>query len=318
MAAQLDPLWGPFLGREDAQTRLCHFVDRSCAPTVGVVWASHGMLYPLRPPRKAAEGLADVVVFHWSPMVKPPPPPAPSGFVARFKAFIRQALEAQAQAQMAQAQADMAMGKALGNVWDRMIHTHRDDGVGVALDVLCIALSIALIPTGIGLVTTAAGIAALGGVALLAMDGTSYAMELGGDDEGAEKVKKATEIYRIIATVMTLPDLFKGGYVAVKELREAVQALPRAEQTAVSAERMAARTHSSPRGEHYGQIAERAHLRAQIRREQIIASLKHEITPRGSGAGSAGLLIREEIQNQESLLHQALTFLQVHATSISR
>ena len=317
MPALLDPVWGPFAGRDDARLRLPAFVDRACAPSVGVVWAADGMLYPLRPPLKAADGLADVAVFHW-PRAPKPPPPAPSGVLANLKAFLRSAAEAQYQASMAEAQANMAMGQAVGSVVDRMLHTHRDDGVGVALDVLCIALSIALIPTGIGLVTTVAGVAALGGFALLAMDGTAYAMELAGEDERAEKVKQQTEVYRIIATVMTLPDLFKGGYVAVKELREVATALPRAERTAATADRLAARARSSARAERYSQVADRAHLRAQIRREQIIASLKHEITPRGSGAGSGGLLIREEIQNDHSLLHRTLSLLQVHATSVHR
>ncbi len=219
---------------------------------------------------------------------------------------------------MAEAQADMAMGQMMNRVVDRMMHTHRDDGVGVALDVLCIALSIALIPTGVGLVTTAAGIAALGGIALLGMDGVAYGMELAGDDAGAETVKKNTEVYRIIATVMTLPDLFRGGYVAIRELKEVTQALPMARRTAATAERLSASTVDAHRADRYMQVAERAHLRAQIRVRQIAGSLKHEIAPRGAGGGSFGLLIREEIQNKDSLLQEVMRRLQVHAATVSR
>lgn len=317
MSGSLDAVWGPFTNLEDARHRLTGFVDRTCTAEVGVVWAARGGLYPLRPPTKRADNLADVVVFAWQDAPKPLPP-APSGFLASIKAFLERAAEAQYQASMAEAQANMAIGQAIGSVFNRMTHTHRDDGVGVAIDVLCIALSIALIPTGIGLVTTVAGIAALGGAALLAMDGTAYAMEMTGDDEGAENVKNKTEVYRIIATVMTLPDLFKGGYIAVRELREVVLALPRAEQTAATAGRLANDARDADRARRYAQIAERAKLRAQIRREQIIGSMTHEITPRTGGLGSGGLLIREEIQNDKSLYHQTLSRLQIHATSLSR
>lgn len=317
MSDSVDVIRGPFTGLEDARRRLTAFVDRTCTAEVGVVWAAKCGLYPLRPPTKRADNLADVVIFAWQDAPKPLPPP-PSGYLASIKAFLERAAEVQYQASLAETQGTMALGQTLGSVFNRMAHTHRDDGVGVAIDVLCIALSIALIPTGIGLVTTVAGIAALGGAALLAMDGTAYAMEMSGDDEGAEKVKNKTEVYRIIATVMTLPDLFKGGYVAVKELREVALALPRAEQTAATAGRLANDARNADRAQRYAQIAERAKLRAQIRCEQIIGSLTHEITPRTGGLGSGGLLIREEIQNDKSLYHQTLSRLQIHATSLSR
>ena len=44
----------------------------------------------------------------------------------------------------------MAMGQTAAKVLGRMFASHQDDGVGVALDILCIALSVALLPTGLG------------------------------------------------------------------------------------------------------------------------------------------------------------------------
>jgi hypothetical protein len=318
MDTVLDYTWGPFLGPGDALFRLGRFVDRCCAPSVGIAWAGSGGLYLLRSPKPEDGGMCDVAIFHWPklpPMPKPKPPP---DFWDKVKAFLREAAIAQYNASQAEVQGDLAMSRAVGQVFDRMVHTHQDDGVGVALDVLCIALSIALIPTGIGIVTTAAGIAAIGGAALLVMDGAAYGLELSGADEDAEAFKKHTEMLRIAATIATLPDLLKGGYIAVKELKEVREALPLAEQTASSAERMASRARSSARADQYNQIAEKAHLRAQIRKQQIAGLLLHEIAPRISGVGSTGLLIREEIQTRDSLLHAVLSRLQVHTTSLKR
>ncbi len=317
MTASLSPTWGPFSDVSDARTRLSRFVDQACAPSVGVVWAADDSIYTLRPPLADGNGFGDVVIFHW-PRVPAPPKPAPSGFWAKLKDFLNRAAEAQYQASQAEAAGNMALGKAMGNVFDRMIHTHKDDGLGVVFDVLCIGLSIALIPTGIGLVTTAAGIAALGGAALLSMDGIAYGMELDGQDDRAEKFKKDTEVWRIIATVATLPDLFKGGYEVVRNLKEVSQALPIAERTAASAERLAVQASNASRADRYAQIAERAHLRAQIRREQIAAMLQREIAPRGAGLGGATLLVREEIQNDKSAYHQVLARLQIHSTSLKK
>ncbi len=64
------------------------------------------------------------------------------------------------------------------------------------------------------------------------------------------------------------------------------------------------------------QIAAKANLRAQIRSEQITAGLRLEVTGKIAGAGSVGLLAREEIQADESLLHQFLQYLQIHCTGV--
>ena len=317
MTASLSLTWGPFSDVSDARTRLSRFVDQACAPSVGVVWAADDSIYTLRPPLADGNGFGDVVIFHW-PRVPAPPKPAPSGFWANLKDFLNRAAEAQYQASQAEVAGNMALGKAVGNVFDRVIQTHRDDGLGVVFDVLCIGLSIALIPTGIGLVTTFAGAAAIGGVLLLGMDGVAYGMELAGDDEDAEKFKKVTEIPRIIATVATLPDLFKGGYEVMRVLKEVSTALPAAERTAATAEKLAVRTANANRADRYAQIAEKAHLRAQIRRQQIAALLQRGIAPRGAGLGGATLLVREEIENDKSLYHEVLSRLQIHSTSLKK
>jgi hypothetical protein len=306
----LTPEWGPYTDLNDARCYLTRFVDKACGPDTGIVWTANGNLYPLRAPKRDAGGIGAISIFEWN---KPPPPPKPpSGFWEKMKAFINSALEAQGQAALDQSRASMAMSKTATQVLGRMFTSHRDDGVGVALDILCVALSVALLPTGIG-VLGAVGL--FGGVILLGTDGAAYAFELGGNDERAENIKKQTEHFRIIATVMTLPDIAYGGVKLVKELAE-IRELRAADRiTAQTATDMGARTTNAARAERLHQIAERANLRAQIRTEQISAALRLEATGKVAGAGSVGLLVREEIQTEESLLHQFLSYLQVHCAA---
>ena len=207
----------------------------------------------------------------------------------------------------------MAMGKAMTQVLGRMLTSHQDDGLGVALDVFCIALSVALLPTGLG-VLGAVGL--FGGVVLLGTDSWAYALELGGNDEQAEAFKTQTERYRLIATVMTLPDVAYGGVKLVKELAEVRELRAVDRVTAEAATSMSARTRNAARAERLRQVAERANLRAQLRSEQIAAGLKLEASGKLGGAGSVALLVREEWQNDQSMLHQFLRILQVHCIAV--
>ncbi len=307
----LTPEWGPYTDPNDARRYLTRFVDKACGPETGIVWAANGNLYPLRAPKRDADGIGAISIFEWN---KPPPPPKPpSGFWEKAKAFIRSALEAEGKAEIANSQANLAMGQAMTQTLGRIFTSHRDDGVGVALDVLCIALSVALIPTGLGVLGT---VALFGGAFLLGTDGIAYAMELGGDDERAETFKKQTEQWRIFATVMTLPDVAYGGVKLVKELSEIRELRAMDRVTAQAATNMSARSTNAARAERLRQIAERANLRAQIRTEQISAALRLEASGKVAGAGSVGLLVREEVQADESLLHQFLSYLQIHCTAV--
>jgi uncharacterized membrane protein len=216
-------------------------------------------------------------------------------------------------AAIAESQANLAAGQAMSQVFSRIFTSHQGDGIGVALDILCIALSVALIPTGLGVLGIAGTI---GGAFLLGTDATAYALELGGNDQGAESFKKVTETYRIIATVMTLPDIAYGGAKLVRELVE-IRDLRAVDQvTAQAATNMSARTANAARAERLQQIAAKANLRAQIRSEQIAAALKLEATGKAAGAVSVGLLVREEIQADESLLRQFLQYLQIHCSAV--
>ena len=64
----------------------------------------------------------------------------------------------------------------------------------------------------------------------------------------------------------------------------------------------------------FAQIAERANLRAQIRTEQIIASMKLEMAPRVAGIAAVGLLVREEVASDETMMHRAMERLRIHCT----
>ena len=308
-----DPTWGCYAGVADARTRLCAFVDKVCGPEVGVAWAAAGALYPLRAPR-AVGGLGDVIAFEWTGL-PPPTPRPPTSDWAKFKAFVERCMEQQGQAEIAQGQAYMAMGQAMDRAVGRILTNHRDDGAGVALDVLCIALSLALLPTGIGVLGMMGLVA---GAGLLYMDGKAYLKEMGGDEAGAEAYKRQTESWRIVATLMTLPDIGYGGAKAIRELQEIRELRAADRLTATTATQLGARTQNAQRAQRYAQIAERANLRAQIRTQQVIASLKLDVTPRLGGIGSVGLLVREEVTSDQSLLHTFLSRLRIHATAVQR
>ena len=310
--ADLSASWGCYSGVADAKRHLCDFVDKVCGPQLGVIWAAEGVLYPLRAPLAAA-GLGEIILFEWTGL-PPPTPKPPSSDWGRFKAFVERCLEQEGVAESAQSQAYMEMGQSMDRVLGRMF-THKSDGVGVGLDILCIALSLALLPTGIGAVGL---LGLIGGSALLYMDGKAYAMEMNGEDEAAEAYKRSTESKRLIATAMTLPDIAYGGYQAIRELKEIseLRALDRA--TAASALRHEVRAANASTAQTYAQLAARANLRAQIRTKQIMASLKLEVTPKFGGAGSVGLLVDEEVKSKDSVLNAYVSRLRVHATAVKR
>lgn len=201
----------------------------------------------------------------------------------------------------------------MGNLVKSVASTHKDDGAGVVLDVVCVGLSIALIPTGLGLV----GLVALGGASIiLVADSIAYGAEMTGNDEFAEATKKNTEVLRIVATVVTLPDGLIGGWKVLRELGEVRSALAVDKTTAQMAEAMAQTTTHAKRTEPYRQIAERAHLRAQIRAEQLRASLAYDIAPRGAGFGSLGLLVREQVLGDDTVWKKFLKQLRIHTVAI--
>lgn len=310
MAVILNADWGPYSGVAEARQRLTSFVDKNCGSTVGIVWAANGSVYPLRPPLRDGQGIGEIAIFEWSP-APPPPPRAPHGLRENFIAFWNRYAEMQAESQRIQMEGNRALAKTIGAGINRMIHSHQDDAAGLAIDVLCIALAIALLPTGIGVL---AGVGLAGGAILLGADGVAYAKEIGGDEEGAEVWKHQTEGLRIVATVMTLPDLAFGGVKAVRELQEIRELRILDRTTAATAQTLAARTATAARAERYAQIAERANLRAQIRSHQIVAAMKLEMTPRIAAVMGTGLLLREEITSSESALRQTMERLRIHCT----
>lgn len=306
--------WGPYSGAGDAARHLDAFVDRACGADVGIVWAARGVVNPLRAPKRDQNGVGEVVVFEWT--AAPPPPPAPvTGLWPRAARFFRQVVEDAGRNRLATIEADMAEGRMLQAGIAHLIHSHPDDALGVALDIVCIVLSLALIPTGLG----ALGIIGLvGGTILLGADGTAYAMEMSGDEEGAAKVKEATETLRIVATVMTLPDIAYSGVKVVREMQEIRELRALDLTTAKSAQAMALRTAKAGRAARFEQIAERALLRAQIRSEQLAAAMKLEITPRGAGIASLMLLLREEFGSDKSALRRFCERIRVHCTAVHR
>lgn len=114
MALMLSPEWGPYTDSNDARTCLGRFVDSACGPQPGIVWTANGTIYPLRAPRRNADGIGTILIFEWN---KPPPPPKrPSTSWGRVKAFIRDALEAEQRAATLETQANLAIGQSMATV----------------------------------------------------------------------------------------------------------------------------------------------------------------------------------------------------------
>ncbi|MDZ5645720.1 hypothetical protein [Nitrospirillum sp. BR 11828] len=314
MTIALDSDWGPYKNANEASAYLIPYINRVCGPDVGITWATGDAIYPLRAPTWDSGGFGDNVVFQWNhiPAAFPKHPP-PTDFWHKVKAFIDQCMEAQGQAAIAQGQANLAMAQAMANIFNSI--PHKDDAFGVTLDIICFAATIALLPTGLGELGV---LAFIGGSFLLAADSTIYGMELAGDEEGANAVRERTEKMRIVATVMTLPDLFKNGWIALKEIREASQLIRADMNTARAAESLGARTTSVARAERYAQVAERAHLRSQLRAQQIRAGVTLDIMPRIAGAGSAVIIGREEIETESSVLHQIAHRLKMHTVAVKK
>lgn len=66
------------------------------------------------------------------------------------------------------------------------------------------------------------------------------------------------------------------------------------------------------------QIVERANLRAQLRGEQLTAMMRLELRPRPAAVAGVGLFVREEILNDESLLHQFMRRSQLTCVAVHK
>lgn len=310
MSIPMNATLGPYRDWMEARTRLSAFTKTACGPGVGICWASNGIVYPLRPPLRDAQGFGDVAIFQWTP-APVPRRPVPMDWRSRGWRFLNYVMTTVGEAKMAEAKANMAMGQAAGRALHRMFTSHQDDGLGVALDIICVVASLALLPE----IAFLGAFALAGSAILLATDGSAYGMELAGEDGQAEEIKKLTESLRLFATVMTLPDLAFGGFKAIREF-QTVRGLRAASQTtARTAEALGARTGNAARATRYEVIAQRANQRTQIRTKQLQRLMRLELGPRGAGAGSTGLIVREEILNDESALHAFVRRLNIHIVS---
>ena len=307
--------WGPYHGPADALAYTSKFVDKCCGRDVGIVWVANGAIYPLRAAKPDKDGNRDFVVFEWT-YALPRPARPPTDYWSRVKRFIRHTVERMGENRLAEIKADMAVGQALQQLIGRATSGHAADGTAVALDVLCVALTIVSVvtvgPEVIGLVALG------GGVFLLLADSTILGLELSGDEERAEAVKKTTEVPRVLATIATLPDALFVGFRKITELREVTQAIAVDQTTARAAENIGARTANADRARRAEQIAERAHLRMQFRTQQIRGLWYYELAPRAAGLGGAGLLLSDQIRDDKSLLREIAGRLRVHTCTRPR
>lgn len=295
MGAPFDTVWGPYDSPMEARSCLCRFVDKICGLDVGVAWSSGGAVYPIRRPGRDSAGLGQIIVFEWHPAPPPRQVVRPLSLFGRLERAVESALAQIGQQQIAQSESSLAMSRTLAQAFGRIRMGQKSDAAGVALDVVCVALSIGALATGVGFIGM---VALIGGGVLLLADGAAYGMEIAGNDEFAETIKKRTELFRIIATVMTLPDAAWGGMKAIQEFQEVRELRAASLATADSAGTLAKRTANATRAGRYAQIVERAQLKAQIRSEQIRGLFLHELAPRAIVPPSLYLLLREELDKE--------------------
>lgn len=313
--ANLDITWGPYSGQIEATSSLRRFVDKACGPTAGIAWTTNGILYPLRSPVRGKDGDGNVVVFEWrngpAPELKVPP----KDFWQRVEGFIEEVLAQQGREQLLVGQGDLAMGRAVGQAF-RGLTPRQIDGIGVALDAVAVVLPLtaALVAGGIeGGALVALG---AGGLVLLA-DGAAYGLELSGYDHAAALVKDHTELLRLGATLISIPDLLKAPSMLM-EVLEAGELFQKATTTGYVAARWAASTPNVARAAEYSQISEKAYLRAQLLRQQMRGALAYELAPRLAGVSSTGLLFREEIAEDRSLLNEIVRRLQLYSVAVHK
>lgn len=305
MAMSFDAVWGPYGDPLQARSCLTGFVDAVCGPGLGVAWASGGAVHPMRAPGRDSSGFGQVVVFEWHDAPPLRRISAEGSLLGRLERTVERALTQIGEARMAQSQAELAMGQAMAQAIGSIRMRHKDDAAGVALDVLCVVLSIGLLTTGVGII---GGAALIGSIILLGTDGVAYGMETAGYDEDAEKFKKATEVFRIAATIMTLPDAAWGGFKIIQELNEVQKLRAASQSTAGIAGTLAERTASAARASQYAQIVERAQRKAQEHSQKLRWLFMHELVPRATVPASVYLLLREELDDEN---HSVLaTFLQ--------
>ena len=318
--------WGPFSGPADAAKRLGAFVDAHLGPEVGIAWAALGGVTPLRRPHFDAAGAGVAVAVQWC--AAPPPPPRPQGVWQNLKALATAAVEFSGENRLAELKSAMMQGAQVKAALDRAFAPeHRSDALGVGLDVLAVAVTLAVGLTGVGAV---AEIAFWGGVALLAMDGTAYSMEVAGYDDVADETKKVTEPLRIVATIATLPDALWGGYKIIKELPEIRILKAGSLRTAARAQADATRVAGSvtkeaealrlARAQKYAAIGERANQRAAAYGAKLRSRWALEISPRATlTPASVYLLVDDEIHTKDpGVVAAFLRQYMFHVTAVTK
>ncbi len=302
------PDWGIYAGVNEARTYLSRFTDHAVGPDVGIVWLSQGAMYPLRAPRRDGAGFGDVLVFEFAlDLINHL---APRRWTERLEDFFIGALSEIGRAQVQQADANMAMIASIKS----MMTEKRMDGLGVMLDAICVMASIGAVMTGVGVISL---IAFGAGIVLLSADGAAFGAEIADNDALADIIKKKTEILRVVAMVASLPDLGYGGIKLLKEMGKVRQLKLEDDLSHSAATSRQSRTTNASHAADYAQIAEKARLRSQIRSEQLMGLLKHEMTPRVTVSPSFMLLLREEYGNEnDSATSRFLKSLSFHFVSV--
>lgn len=216
----LSPVWGPFAGPGDTLNNVGQFINGTIGPTMGICWVGADGLHPLRRPTYDANGFGEIAIIEWRNLPpRPPRPAAPTSFWGKLKAALDAYFEQQGEAALMQSKIAMAQGQMINNAMSTLYQRafsreHKADTEGVILDAVAIGLTI-------GFVAGPLGVAALiGGIVLLGLDGIAWGMEMGGDDEGAEWLKKTDRPLRWIAIGAAVPDAAYGLVKVFRELPE--------------------------------------------------------------------------------------------------
>lgn len=225
--------WYPYNGAQDALTHLAPLADHAVGRGSGISYSDGRSISVVRRP-SGSRGIWLNVLSRHVAAPRPRPKPRPPTTMQRIDHWFEDIMIAYGESQMRQAEANMAMSRAItgyvnSNVWQPahawlLKHKLVNDAVGVAADVVGVvagAVFICAIGPELGAAAIIVGAAAgLGSLVLLGMDGYVLGGELTGHEAETKWIEtnEGMQWARIVATIMTVPDMAYGGVRALKEV----------------------------------------------------------------------------------------------------
>ena len=225
--------WYPYRGAQDALVHLGPFADHAVGHGCGISFSDGRLISVVRRPSGSRGMWLNVLSRHIATS-RPRPKPRPPTAWQKVEHWFEDVMTAYGESQMREAEAKMATSRAVTGYVDRNIwqpahawllrHKLVNDAVGVAADVVGVVAGVVFICTigpELGVVAVIAGAAAgIGSLVLLGMDGYVLGGEITGHEADTKWIETSENMQwaRIVATLMTVPDMAVGGVRALKEV----------------------------------------------------------------------------------------------------